>query len=243
LNKLDITYISIFKGLNQDMLIFRILLFLARLVYPDHMVKGTDNVREKGPAVFVSNHSGIYGPVVMQLFFTYRYRPWVIYEAVSPQHCRKYLEISFLKRESGISEPYNRWLAWIIAPVCIRIMQGVKAIPVYRSYRVLKTFAESIKSLENEYNLVIFPEDYHTKGGKYVKQFYSGFIYTAKEYYHKTGKQLLFYPVYSSYRKKTITIGRPIRYLPENGFKKERVRISTYLQNTMDNIALQINKD
>ncbi len=223
---------------NDGHTFYRTVVFLLKLFYPPHKVTGTQNVKPGEPGVFVTNHSGAYGPMVMQLFFPYSYRPWVIYKAVLPQYCKNHLEKVFLRKETGLKKPFNKWLATLIAPLCLKIMRSVRAIPVYRgSASIRKTFSKSTESLEEGCNIVIFPEKRDSRMKKHVKRLYSGFVYTAKQYYRKTGKRLLFYPVYAYYRKRTIAIGKPVRYSPDNSFKNERQRISQCLYDSMNDIA------
>jgi 1-acyl-sn-glycerol-3-phosphate acyltransferase len=227
------------RGKPRRHLFFKAVLFIARIIYPRHKAEGCNYVLANEPAVFVCNHEGAYGPVTMQLFFPYKYRPWVLDRTILKDSCRKHLEENFFKEDVGLREPLNKWAAAVIAPICVRIMRAVQAIPVFRnSAKVLFTFRKSVDTLIDGCNLVIFPEIRESNPVRHVRRFYTGFVYIAEKYYRKAGKLVLFYPVYCNRIKRTISIGRPIGYLPENGFGNERERICGYLHNSMEEMAL-----
>lgn len=220
-------------------LFFKTALFITRIICPHHKAEGCNHVLENEPAIFVCNHQGAYGPMTMQLFFPFKYRPRVLDRTVLKDSCRKHLAEKFFKEDVGLREPFNKWAAAVVAPICVRIMRAVRAIPVFRnSAKILFTFRESVDTLINGCNLVVFPEIRETEPEKHVRRFYTGFVYIAERYYKKAGKQALFYPVYCNRKKRTISIGRPIEYLPGKGIESERERICDYLRSSMQEMAV-----
>ncbi|MGE5613502.1 MAG: lysophospholipid acyltransferase family protein [Bacillota bacterium] len=218
---------------------FNLLKKIAKLFCPAHTVKGAENVGTDMPSVFICNHSGAYGPIVMELFFPYKFVPWVIYNITSGKYCREYLEKEFIKSELKIKEPFSKWLAAIIAPLCIRVMKAVGAIPVYRGKsRILSTFNMSVEALMQGYNIVIFPENKEVKFSKYINDFYKGFVHLARKLYLETGRPLRFYPVYVNPKIKAITIGKPVVYAHSNDFGMVKENIVLYLRNTINEMAI-----
>lgn len=220
--------------------LFAGLKMLMRLIYPRHAVKGMDNVRTEAPAIFICNHMASYAPIVMELYFPFKFRPWVIYDIVTPKLGRDYLEMDFVKKELKLPRPFSRWLAAIIAPLCRQVMRAAEAIPVFKGKMQIKeTFAESMEAITQGDNLAIFPEIAEIKPSRPCKEIHTGFIHLARLYYEKTGKALHFYPVFIDKGKRTITIGHPVEFSPQNDYRKEKMRIKVYLQDAINEIALK----
>ncbi len=57
----------------------------------EHLVTRKENVIKEEPSVFVCNHSGIYGPIAMELF-PYEFRSWVISDMIGEKSCSAYME-------------------------------------------------------------------------------------------------------------------------------------------------------
>jgi hypothetical protein len=226
------------KFKKKDHPILNIIKKFGRLVFPTHTVISIENIGINPPAVYICNHSGAYGPVVMKLFFPNKFRPWVIYNVTEKSLCKEHIASEFLKKEVQIKEPFNKWIASIIAPLCIRIMKSVEAIPVYKGKtKIFKTFSMSLDSLMQGYNIVISPENEDIKFSKYISSFYNGFVHLARQYYRETGENLYFYPVYANMKTKTITIGKPVAYSAETDFNSEKEHIANYLRDSIHEIA------
>lgn len=218
--------------------ILNIIKKFGRLVFPTHTVISAENIDINSPAVYICNHSGAYGPVVMELFFPSNFRPWVIYNVTEKSLCKGHIANEFLKKEVKIKEPFNKWIASIIAPLCIRIMKSVEAIPVYKGKtKIFKTFSMSLESLMQGYDIVIFPENENIKFSKYISSFHNGFVHLARQYYREIGEKLNFYPVYANMKTKTITIGKPVTYSAKADFNSEKEYIANYLRNSIHEIA------
>ena len=50
--------------------------------------------------------------------------------------------------------------------------------------------------------------------GRMLRTFYTGFAHIAKMYFDRTGKALLFYPLYSDMDERAFRIGEPVAYDP-----------------------------
>ena len=222
---------------NRKHQIFHFLKAVVKPLFPKHVIIGVENI-VKSPAVFLCNHAGSYAPIVMELCFPIKFRPWVIYNIVTPKLCRDYLETDFVKKELKIREPFSKWIAAVIEPFCIRIMDSVEAIPVYKGLRKIRqTFDLSIEALLQGDNLLIFPEDSEKKYTESINEFNIGFLHLSKLYYEATGKPLYFHPTFVNKKKKTITIAKPIEIANTNSIRHSRICLKNYLQIAMDDIA------
>lgn len=221
-------------------IVFNILKNLARLFIPKHNIIGIENVLAGTPGVFICNHVESYAPIVMELFFPLKFRPWVIYNNFYFKLCADYLEKDFISTELKLRRPFSRWLSYIIAPFCIQAMRSVEGIPVFRGKIIIsETFDLSVAAIEKGYNIVIFPENKTKNYSENINDFDSGFVHLAKLYGTKTGKTLPFYPVFVDKAGKSITIGKSIEFPSISDFNKNRSWILAYLRDTINELAMK----
>ena len=87
--------------------------------------------------------------------------------------------------------------------------------------------------------MVIFPE--HDADHNHILcEFQDRFIDVAKLYYKKTGKELLFVPLYIAPKLKSMYFGKPIRFDPDAPIAEERSRICKYLMQEITEIAVSL---
>ena len=208
------------------------LMNIARWFVPRPTLVITEPIPAGEPVVFVANHEKNYGPAMMQLFFPIAYRPWIIYNMLDEDVCKPYVQESFFDKRLK----WPRWLSKpvvaILTPIIVRLMQATNPVPVYRGRpdRIVETFRQSIKALENGENLLIFPEKPEAEPfSDAVNEFYEGFLYLAKLYYRKTGKSLSFCPVSINPKTETISVGKSVRFNSESEFQAESERVRQHL--------------
>ena len=203
-----------------------------RIFYPRYVVEGKENIFGDGPAVFVCNHCDYNGPMSMELFFPYKFRPWVIHDMTSFKACPAYVEEHFFIGDLKMKRPLSKLLALLLTPISVMIMRAVEAIPVYRGgFKIIRTFRKSVDSILKGYDLVIFPEIKGEKYSKYIYDFYDGFAFLAKKLYSEIGAAIKFYPVYIDREKKKIIVGKP------NAYSKGENMIVEYLKNAINDMA------
>lgn len=213
---------------------------MLRIFYRRMAILGADRVMTDSPAVFICNHLDSYAPIVMSLFFPFPYRPWVHAHIMLKAFCRDYLERDFTRRILHLPPPFSRWLAALIAPLCIRLMAAIEAIPVNRgSMRIMDTFKISIEALRQGSNLVIFPEIQDKRFSEHLNDFHTGFVHLARQYQRETGQILHFYPVFINRQKKTITVGKPAVYPSDTGRHRDRLLFAAYLRDSINDIAVK----
>ena len=197
--------------------------------------KGKKNVNKNDEArVYVSNHYEIYGPVVVFLRFPFKFRPWVIDKMCNPETIEQQASIGFYNNYKWIP----KWIKVVLIKIAKRfilfVIRFAKPIPVSRDNprANIKTMQKSTEILNKGYSLFIWPELSSVKEG--VGEFMTGFEYIGKYYYQKTGKKISFYPVFTSHKKKTMYIEKPIVYNPDNDPKEEKERIVQSLRDAME---------
>jgi len=208
------------------------LIHISKRLFPKPSITFMEQIPSDEPVVFVANHEKNYGPSVMQLFFPIRYRPWIIYNMLNVDVCQLYVQETFFEERLGWSIGLSKIMSKLLALTLVNLMNYTNPIPVYRERpdRIIETFRQSISALEEGDNLLIFPEnpnaaDYSDE----VKTFFDGFLYLAKLYQRKREKGLLFCPVSINPKAHTISVGKVIRYNPDNKFNDESERINKHL--------------
>jgi 1-acyl-sn-glycerol-3-phosphate acyltransferase len=218
--------------------VIKFLKLVLRLFYHRHAVQGADLVAAGQPAVFICNHALSYGPIVISLDLPFRFRPWVLANVVSPALCRDYLEADFVQKELKLRRPWSLWLAGLLAPLCIRLMKSIGAIPVYKGdIRVRETMNASVRALKDGWNLVIFPESPTKPFSPYMHDFQTGFAYLAKHYYYATGKLLRFHPVLVDAKKRTITIGQAMTQAIVPNARTDWKQLAIKLRDALNDMA------
>jgi len=205
---------------------YGLLAAILRKVLKKPEVFGLQNAAGAKSSIFISNHEGFFGPVVLTLFANQNFVPWVVYENFDTRLCRTYIRNDFVEPTLHLSSPMSNVVAALISPICVGIMRYIDAIPVYHSSsNITETIDRSIDQLEQGKNLLIFPEDPKDESQPYIKSFQTGFVRLAKIFHEKNGWSVQFYPVYVDRNANQIRIGEKIIFDPKEPFHQERTRI------------------
>ena len=119
------------------------------------------------------------------------------------------------------------------------VFNNAYTIGVYHDTRIIGTFKNTVKRLQEGNHIVIFPE-HDVKHNHIVNEFQDRFIDVAKLYYKKTGKQVSFVPLYIAPKRKQMHFGTPIRFDPEAPMEEERKKICRYLMEKITGIAVSL---
>ena len=145
----------------------------------------------------------------------------------------------FWSQKPRWTHPFYRLVSYIIAPLSVCIFNNANTIGVYRDSRILSTFKETVKKLQNGASVVIFPE-HDQKHNNIIYDFQDKFIDVAKLYYKKTGKEVCFVPLYIAPKLRKMYIGKPIRFNSAAAIEDERERIKKYLMEEISEIAYSL---
>ena len=208
--------------------LYRVILWLIRLIYPRMQVEGAENLPGE-PAIIVSNHAQMNGPIACELYFPAERYTWCAGEMM---HLKEVPAYAYRDFWSG-KPKYIRWLfrlaAYIIAPVSVVVFNNAKTIGVYRGARILSTFRSTVEKLCEGASVVVFPEK-DEKYNNIIYNFQEGFVDVARAYRRRSGKDVCFVPMYIAPKLKRMVIGKPVRYCSENAMDAERKRICDYLK-------------
>ena len=149
-----------------------------------------------------------------------------------PEYALRY----FWSRKPKWTHPWFKLLSYLIAPLSVVVFNNAHTIGVYHDTRLIGTFKNTVKRLEEGNHIVIFPE-HDVKYNHIVYDFQDRFVDVAKLYYKKTGKQLSFVPLYIAPKLKQMHFGKPLRFAPDVPMDEERKRICQYLMQEITEIA------
>ena len=220
---------------RKDYFVLVVVKGLVRLFYPRVTILGRKNIPEE-PCIIVANHAKMNGPIMFEIYPPVKRYTWCIGEMM---HLKEVPDYAFSDFWSG--KPWwNRWffrgLSYVIAPIAVGVFNNAETIGVYHDARLVNTFRETMQRLEEGADIVIFPE-HDVPYNHVVSDFQEHFVDTARFYYRKTGKELLFLPAYVCPALKKLVIGKPTRFRSGQPIEEERERICRYTQQEITRLA------
>ncbi len=205
------------------------------LCYPKTEIEGLEHL-PKEPCILVGNHAQIHGPIVGELYFSEDTLIWCAGQMMNLKEVPNYAFQDFWSQKPKRNHWFYKILAYLIAPLSAVVFTHARTIPVYRDHRVMTTFRESIKQLEDGKSIVIFPE-YDRPYNHILYDFQDRFIDLARFFYKKTGKELQFVPFYLAPNLKKGVMGEPIPFSAEAPMEEERKRIKKELMENITKMA------
>lgn len=203
--------------------------------YPKMEVIGTECLPDE-PCIIAANHAQMNGPICTELYCPENHYIWCAGEMTRLKDVPEYAFRDFWSQKPKWTHPWYRVLSYIIAPLSAYIFTRGPSIGVYHDTRLIGTFKNTVKRLQEGNHIVIFPE-HDVKYNHIIYDFQDRFIDVAKLYYKKTGKRVCFVPLYIAPKLKQMRLGKPIRFDPTASMHEERGRICQYLMDEITNIA------
>jgi len=183
----------------------------------------------KSPSIILSNHEGTDAPMALEIYLNKPIRMWGVHEMNSGL-------IKLYKYQSEVyyheKKHWNLFLArlfcLIASPLTNLFYSGLNLISTYRDSRFIKTIRESVESIKQGDNIVIFPEDSEDGYHDELKGFHEGFVLLCEQCL----KQGIDIPVYVSYFKKaknTYVFDKPQSYSTLKQQFQTREKIAKHL--------------
>ena len=215
--------------------VYRFIRYMVWVFSPKYTVEGVENLPDE-PVAIVGNHSKANGPIVSQLYMPREAYTWCVGDMMHVKDVPSYAFEDFWSKKPKWTHPLFHLLSYIIAPLAAFIMTHADTIGVYHDKRVINTFKESVEKMENDADVVIFPECYE-EHNNIVHEFQRGFVDLARMSYKKTKKNMAFVPVYICPALRKIIFGKPIYYDNEANPKDEAERSCNGLMDAISEIA------
>lgn len=216
---------------------FRLGRFIVRLYLGKNKVCHPENLLS--PAIYVSRHQNMHGPVHTMAYLPVPVHIWSMYMFMDPKVCYDhFMNFTFTQRYR-----WPRWKAALVGKlVCHPIsacMHSMGAIPVYRGQRdVIKTFELSAKVLQKGENIVIFPDIMYDDTSSQSGSMYTGYLHLARTYHQKTGKELPIIPLYCTQTSGKMIIGKAIHFSSQVPFREEKERVSAAVRDALDQLVI-----
>lgn len=221
---------------KKTSVLYRLIKWLVWLFYPKLEVEGEENLPPE-PAILVGNHAQMNGPIAAELYCPGSHYTWCAGQMMHLKEVPAYAYQDFWSGKPRWSRPFYKLLSYLIAPLSVCVFNNANTIGVYRDARILSTFKNTVKRLQEGNHVVIFPEG----GGEYnhiLTEFQDKFIDIAKLYYKKTGRELPFVPMYLAPKLRKLYLGKPIFFRADAPMEEERQRIREYLMAEITQMAV-----
>ena len=217
---------------------YRMIRWTVKLFFPRFRAEGKENLPPQ-PFVIVGNHSQAYGPIAGELYVPGQPYTWCTGEMMSRKEAPDYAYRDFWSGKPKMI----RWVFYLfsrlIGPLCEIVFNNARTIGVYHDMRIIHTFRESVSRLEEGENLLIFPECYDPHNN-IVHRFQNRFADVARMYYKKTGRALVFVPMYLAPRLKKMYLLEPVVFNPDTPLPEERERIGRLLMDRITEKAVSL---
>lgn len=218
--------------------LYKIIKGLVWLFYPKLEVIGAENLPGEA-SIIVGNHTQMNGPIAAELYCPGKHYTWCAGEMMHLKEVPAYAFQDFWSQKPKWTHPWYKLLSYIIAPLSVCVFNNANTIGVYHDTRLMGTFKNTIKRLQEGNHVVIFPE-HDVKYNNILYEFQDRFIDVAKLYYKKTGKAVSFVPLYIAPKRKAMYFGKPIRFNPDVSIAEERRRICKYLMKEITEVAVSL---
>ena len=190
---------------------------------------------EEGPCVFVANTVGFMGPIEMIVKFSERKRchPWVNDELLDAKRIPAYARKDCWWKPGSFFEPVlNVTVPYIAAALIPPLLKSVPYVPVYHDQRIMLTLRQSIRVLEKDGALVIFPEMPNARLSHH-EWISTGWLRLGEMWYRSCGRALKMYPVHIDREKHVFKVAAPIWYDPARRFAEQEKELAQALAKGM----------
>lgn len=191
-----------------------------------------------GATLICPNHACDFGPLAMDKVHRRRHRVWsvdtVIRMCTIPKHLLDNVLIVKNKFLRALCYP----ICCLVAPVMSCFIRSQEPIPVYHDGRLLDTFQKTVDTLNEGYDVVLYPEwKDKAEGYKYVNTVKSGVVFAAKAYIDKYKKPVNIVPVYVCESLKKVVYGRALVISEIENFKRDAREICRYIMDEIEGLA------
>lgn len=163
------------------------------------------------PAIILSNHVSLKGPLMHELHFPVSTIKWGAGEMLGNYKTRfNYLRNVFYMQKRGFGKVRATLFAIFSATFSKFFYRGMNVVPTWHDARMFNTVNYSVDVLNEGGSVLIFPENSDEGYKDVLTEFHAGFVTLAECYYKKTGKDVPVHPVYYHRKKKIMAIGEPI---------------------------------
>ncbi|MBR6119121.1 MAG: hypothetical protein IKQ04_02250 [Oscillospiraceae bacterium] len=207
-------------------------------LYRRYRIQGLEHLPREG-CVLVGNHCQAHGPLVGELRLPFPRKTWCASEMMEKEQVADYAFRDFWSQNPRWTHPFYRLLSHLIVPLAVLLFNHAETIPVYRDSRLLSTFRETLRCLEEGRSVLIFPEQ-DKRCNHILDDFQEHFIDVAKLWHRRSGKALAFVPMYICPALRVICFSEPVIFDPDAPIDAERERIKKELVRRITALAEEL---
>ena len=186
---------------------------------------------EEGPCVFVVNHAGAIGPADICTKFPLRDKcnPWINNGMLETKAVPAYVRQDYWWKPGSFFAPLlNATVPYLAALVMPFILKSVKYVPVYHDQRIMLTMRQSIRVLQRDEYLVIFPEQ-PSGWLSHHNWINTSWLRLGELWYRASGRVLKLYPVHVDYKNGVFKVAAPVWYDPARRFMDQEQELAEKL--------------
>lgn len=192
---------------------FHVIKFILNIFKRKPLIVNESGLPLDHAAIIVANHSGAAGPMDISLFFPYPFIPWGAHQMKEGYRSRwNYAYHIFYRQKMKYGKFKSFVLATLLSIINKFLYVNMRLVPTYQDIRITKTMRDSLKHLNDNIPILIFPEDSSEGYEDEISHFNDGFVVLAAYAYNHRNIDLPIYPVYYSKHDRIIIIGQPLIY-------------------------------
>lgn len=206
--------------------------------YKKRDFSGTENLPDE-PCIIVCNHSKTHGPLMSELYYPRKKYVWCIGQMMNVKEVPAYTFGDFWSNKPK----YIRWLykvlSYVIALPAAYIFGNADCIAVYKDMRIVSTYKDTVRGLNEGRDVIIFPEK-HEPYNHIVNDFQERFADVARIYYQRYKKTVAFVPTYHAVKLKKVVFGKPVYYDPDMPIEEQRKFICDKMKEGITELAMNL---
>ena len=121
------------------------------------------------------------------------------------------------------------YLASVLMPP---LLSGMPYVPVYHDQRIMLTLRQSVRVLQKDKALIIFPEQ-PGRGLSHHEWISTGWMRLGELWYRSGGRALKMYPVHIDRKKHLIHVAAPVWYDPAKRYRDQEKELAAALAKGM----------
>ena len=199
------------KNQNNRKLYFRVLKKLMKMKYKEPTFTYLGGEIEQG-SIILSNHEGTDAPMAFEIYHDSRFRMWGAHEMNSGLiKTYKYQSRVYYHEKKKWNLHLARLFCIIASPITTLFYSGFNLISTYRDARFVKTIRESIATLDDKVNIIIYPEDSTNGYLSELEGFHPGFTLLCEQR-RRHGEDTRIYVSYFKKGENRYVIDKPVMY-------------------------------
>ena len=193
--------------------------------------------KPKKESIILSNHVGSYAPISLEIYANFPIRLWGTHEMNSGlKKLYQYQTRVYFHQKKGWNIHLVRLVCLIISPLTNLFYKGLRLISTYEDHRLRNTLKKSVEIIENNENIVIFPENSSNGYHEILTEFHRGFTSLAKSCLKK-GIDLLIYVSYLRRKERVYLFDKPIPFSELKKIASTKEEMANYLLNRCNDLG------